>query len=145
MISIPDSIQPKAFLSATAKHELARITQLMKDRGLYDELRLAAIESYCIAYGRFIDTEKELTTTKDPEAMDRLLGISASAARQMRYFGLALGLWGVPLPRAAKVADDEPEPDPDRPLNPDELNAELNRELSALTAQPLPRKRRKLQ
>lgn len=145
MASIQNPIAPKSFMSATARHEWSRIIQLLQARELFDELRLAAIEAYAIAYGRFVQTEKELATAKEPETIDRLLAVSAAAARQMRYFGLALGLWGTPLARASTPDGDAPEPEPDRPLSQDELNAELNKELALLAAQHPPRKRRKLQ
>jgi phage terminase small subunit len=102
--------KPKSFMTPTATTELNRVEKLLKDRGLFDEIRRASLEAYAIAYGRFMDAEQQLSSETDPGKVAQLLAVSNMAQRKLRDHGRDLGLAIQVQPRskppAAPKADD---------------------------------------
>lgn len=91
--------RPPAELSKDARKEWKRIVPELQRQGLYSTLDRSVLIAYCVAYGRWVEAERELKETGltqlSPNGYRQkspALTISDKALAQMRQFIIQLGL-----------------------------------------------------
>jgi P27 family predicted phage terminase small subunit len=87
-----DQFKPPEFLDKTGRAEWARILRLLEERDLLDELRVASIQGYCVAYQHWHATEEKLVAAEDPIEIDRLIELSNGHQRRLRDHARDLGM-----------------------------------------------------
>ena len=105
------------FLGKEAKKEWRRMAAFLIEAGLYSEVDRAALAMYCVAWGRWVEAEREIaklrspvrTTEKGYEHQSAWISISNKAAEQLRRMIAEFGL--SPAQRSRVVAMDRGETD----------------------------------
>ncbi len=109
---------PPAHLNGDALKEWRRITRLLAEAGLMTKLDLAIVASYCVAWARWIECEREVTSKgmilRSPNGLpiySPYLTIANRAMEQLRQCAEQIGLSGSARSRI-KAAEVAPPSDP---------------------------------
>ena len=95
----PGKLECPQWISGEAKKEWDRISSVLERLGLLTELDHAHLEAYCVAYGRWVESEKlvmekgVLYKTKSGNVMTSpILWVANKALEQMHKMALEFGL-----------------------------------------------------
>ena len=115
-----------SYLGTTAKREWARLVRVLKKYGLITLLDKAALEAYCVSYGRWVDAEREIdkvgingliqTYESGAQAVSPLVTIASKYHAQMKGYLAEFGL----SPSARRGLDIRRQDDGDKAVDDDE-------------------------